>query len=115
MPGLGAALLPLRAPGGAAALRAVGAAARSARRRAHSGDPSGARSKQFAGDSMVKPGSWIPKPWGSYEGFHGFSDTWGVPQNGWFGMKFPPKIWMMTGGTPMTQESSIWGYTLQVS
>ena len=30
----------------------------------------------------------------------------GVPQHGWFMREHPIEIWMMTGGTPMTQETS---------
>ena len=29
-------------------------------------------------------------------------------QNGWFTRENPTKIWMMTGGTPMTQETAMW-------
>ena len=35
----------------------------------------------------------------------------GVPQNGWLMRENPISKWMMTGGTPMTQDTSIsWEY-----
>ena len=33
-----------------------------------------------------------------------------IPQNGWFIREHPIKIRMRTGGTPMTQETTIWPF-----
>ena len=50
---------------------------------------------------------WYDDIWGFQ-----YNRKWGYPIAGSVLLENPTKIWMITGGTPMTQETTIWWLTL---